>query len=61
MKISIPDPYTTSLVAAMYYTAHVQYNDRLRCLFSEVEKEKKSPRYKIQPSESIGKNIDTYA
>ena len=61
MKISIPDPYTTSLAVAMYYQVPVRRNDRiLEAVFAKKLKEK-SPRTKIQPSENIGRNIDTYA
>ena len=60
MKLFIPDPYTTSLAAAMFYAPPIQYNDRLEIIV-KAEKEKKNPKNRIQPSENIGRNIDTYA
>ena len=44
MKISIPDPYTTSLAVAMYYQVPVQRNDKvLEAVFAKKLKEK-NPR-----------------
>ena len=61
MKIIIPDPYTTSLVGAMYYIAPVRYTDRVAYLIAQAEKEEKSSQKKVQPTENIGRNVDTYA
>ena len=60
MKISIPDPYTTSLAVAMYYSVPVRRADDIAVVF-EKEKKEKDPRKRIQPSKNIGSNIDTYA
>ena len=61
MTLFIPDPYTTSLAAAMFYTPPVRYNDRLVEIIVKQEKEKKNPQNRVQPPENIGRNIDTYA
>tara|TARA_E500000331_G_C17076693_1_gene635080 strand:+ start:139 stop:366 length:228 start_codon:yes stop_codon:yes gene_type:complete len=61
MKIFIPDPYTTSLAVAMYYQVPVRRNDKVLEAVFEKELKEKNPRTKVQPSENIGRNIDTYA
>ena len=63
MNLLIPDPYTTSLAAAMYYYPPIRYDNRAVVidLIAKEEKEKKSPQNRVQPSENIGRNIDTYA
>ena len=60
MKISIPDPYTTSLAVAMYYQPPVRRYEDIAVVIEKEQKEK-SPRKRVQPSENIGNNIDTYA
>ena len=55
MKISIPDPYTTSLAVAMYYSVPVRRADDIAVMF-EKEKKEKDPRKRIQPSKNIGSN-----
>ncbi len=61
MTLSIPDPYTTSLAVAMYYSPPRQIDNRASYLIAEKVKKEKNPQHKIQPSSNIGRNIDTYA
>jgi hypothetical protein len=61
MNVLVPDPYTTSLVGAMYYIPPIRYTDRVLYLIAQAKKEEKSSQQKVQPTENIGRYVDTYA
>ena len=61
MKIFTPDPYTISRAVAMYYTPPIRRVDQFSDVIADKARKEKSPRHKVQPSENIGRNVDTYA
>ena len=61
MKITEPDPYTISLAVAMYYTPPIRRVDHFSNVVIDKARKEKSHRHKVQPSENIGRNVDTYA